>query len=85
MKQNLLKYGHFLAIALVLLGLAFYWFSKPGQTQRLASELYQPEQEKLASILDEIKVAGFAGLAQNQQDSLAIALAAPNCDGWRHF
>ncbi len=74
MKQNLLKYGHFIAIGLVLVGLAFYLFSKPAQPRRLESELYQPEQDKLASILDEIKVFGFAGSPANQQDSLAVAL-----------
>lgn len=74
MKQNLIKYGHFIALALVLIGLAFYSFSKPKQAQRLESDLYQPEQEKLVGILDEIKVFGFAGKAENQQDSLAIAL-----------
>ncbi len=74
MKQQLLKYGHFIAIALVLAGLAFYWLSRPGGKRELESDLYQPEQEKLAVILDEIKVFGFAGMPQNQQDSLAIAL-----------
>ncbi|MBI1227541.1 MAG: hypothetical protein GC192_20075 [Bacteroidetes bacterium] len=74
MKQNLLKYGHHLAVALVLVGLGVYWFSRPAQPQRLESELYQPEKEKYAAILEEMKVAGFAGLAQNQQDSLAVAL-----------
>jgi class 3 adenylate cyclase len=74
MKQQLLKYGHFIAIALVLAGLTFYWFSRPAGQRKLESALYQPEQEKLAAILDEIKVFGFASAPQNQQDSLAIAL-----------
>ncbi len=58
----------------MLVGLAFYLFSKSAQPRRLESELYQPEQNKLASILDEIKVFGFPGSPTNQQDSLAVAL-----------
>ncbi len=74
MKQNLLKYGHFIAIGLVLMGLAFYLFSKPTVPRTLESEQFLPEKDRLASILDEIKVFGFAGTPQNRQDSLAVAL-----------
>ena len=74
MKQNLVKYGHFIAIGLVLAGLGFYLFSKPSAPTSLASDLFQPEQEKLAAILEELKVFGFAGTPQNKQDSLAVAL-----------
>jgi class 3 adenylate cyclase len=74
MKQNLIKYGHFIAIALVLLGAAFYFSSKPAEPRTMEYEQFLPEKDKLASILDEIKVFGFAGSATNGQDSLAEAL-----------
>ena len=74
MQQTIIKYGHWIAIGLVLLGLAFYWFSRPKEAKTLESDMFQPEKEKLTGILDEIKVFGFAGEPQNQADSLAAAL-----------
>jgi class 3 adenylate cyclase len=74
MKQILVKYGHWLAIGLVLVGLACYFLCKPAPPQTLESEQFLPEKDKLASILDEIKVFGIAGAGITRQDSLADAL-----------
>ncbi len=63
-----------MAIGLVLVGVLFYFFTKPNMPRALDSKLFQPEKEKLAIILDEIQVFGIAGAGANQQDSLADAL-----------
>ncbi len=74
MPTRLTKYSYLIAAALALAGVAFYFFSKPDKPQALHSDLFQPEKEKLDSILGEIKAFGFAGVPQNRQDSLAVAL-----------
>ncbi|MEQ1746365.1 MAG: adenylate/guanylate cyclase domain-containing protein [Saprospiraceae bacterium] len=74
MKPLFQKYAYPIAGLLALAGIVFWFWSKPAGSNTVESGLFQPEQEKLAAILSEIKVFGFAGEPRNQQDSLAVAL-----------
>jgi hypothetical protein len=74
MKDHFLKYAHWIAGLLIVAGVAFFVFAKTDNPEPIVDPLFQPEKEKLESILSKIKVFGFAGEPQNREDSLAVAL-----------